>query len=361
MTLSKKVVIITVLFIAFMLGCSSSACAATTRIKDYSYSTFYRAGEATTFKVLIQNESTAAQTRYINVVLTNRSTLAEITPYPATAAFVVPASSTLWVTTSLNNWTTVNGKYTVTIILYNAADVEQHRVSGTEIIEVGDAEEYVSAFPNVIDFGALPYGRYMYPNPVKIHWNFFLKNELRKAQPWYMRIYTDNMTRYKGIEGAVYDSRRLITTSKVWVRSEYEGSPAGLVSSDGKYAIPLRVWCLNYGPDWDEMGWSPTLLGPPPVNDDYVWNGPELDDGKRDPDRRVWLRVPDHMDMTADSRSWRNLIGKDPFNRNFTGDNNPTGDFTLDSPFDLYFATETSPTTVIGKYSGKLIIEIYTP
>jgi hypothetical protein len=176
-----------------------------------------------------------------------------------------------------------------------------------------------------------------------------------------MRIYTDNSTRYTGIEGAIYKGKRVFSTSKVRVGSSAEGSPAGLVSSDGKYTIPLRVWCLNYGPDWDEIGWNPTLLGPPPVNEDYVWKGPELDNGKRDPDRRAWLWVPDYVDMTADPRTWRNLIGRDPYSRNFVSDNNPTGDFTLTSPFDIYLATETSAATVTGSYSGKLILEIYTP
>jgi hypothetical protein len=298
---------------------------------------------------------------YINVILVNHATGAVVSRYPTVTSFTAEAQKTIAVSTNQNNWTAEEGLYTVSFRLYDSRDNEQNRVYGPAPINVGRAEEFVSAFPNTIDLGVIPYGRYMYPNPIKIHWSFYLKNRIRKDYPWYMRIYTDNSSRYKGIEDSVYHSRRTIITSKVAVGSGGEGGPGGLVSSDGKYTLPLRVWCLNYGPDWDEIGWNPNLLGPPPVNDDYVWKGPQMDSGRRNTDGPVWLWIPDYVDMGGDDRSWRKLIGQDPYGSEFSTNNNPTGDFTLDSPFDIYLATETSAATVIGKYTGKLIIEIYTP
>jgi len=336
------------------------------RIKNYTYQTHFRPGETVTFNVTGENTgSNNVNYTYLTIALTNRST-GVATELTSAASGVVAPGATVNLSTS---WTAQKGLYTVTIILVGFDplsaiwhhEVAVHTVYGSEPIHVGRAVDSVSAFPNIIDLGVIPYGRYMYPNPIKIHWDFYLKNQLRKDQPWYMRIYTDNSSRYRGIEGTIYKSRKKYTTSKIWVRTSGEGSPSGLVSSDGKYTLPLKVWCVNFGPDWDEMGWNTTLLGPPPVNDDYVWKGPQLDDGKRDTDRGVWLWIPDYMDMTGDKRTWRRLIGQDRYDREYVTDNNPTGDFTLDSPFDIYLATEASPSTVIGKYTGKLIIEIYTP
>lgn len=358
----KILIIVSMIFILLHLSMVPPAYGKVVWITEYSYDTHYEPGETVNFSTRVYN-STAAELEdmYINIVLTNLSTGAVVLPYPASSATDIPAGATVTITTDSTSWTATEGTYTVTIILYDRTSREQHRVSGSEPMRVGRAEDFVSAFPNIIDFGALPYGRYMLPNPIRIHWNFYMKNRLRRDHPWYMRIYTDNRSRYKGIKGALYQNRRTYFTSKIWVRTNVENTPSGLISSDGKYAIPLRVWCLNFGPDWEEVGWNDTLLGPPPVNDDYVWKGPLLDDGKRDNDRRAWLWIPDISDMTSDKRTWRSLIGRDPYNANFVGDNNPTGDFTLDSPFDIYLATEASPTTVMGKYSGKLVIEIYTP
>ena len=358
---NKRILIIAIVLSVLCLMPTTAFCAPNYYIGDYGYSTHYEPGETVSANIKVFNSTGAAPVNYVNVVLTNQKTGAEVATYLDTGPFILAANSSQWEATDNVTWAAVEGIYTVTIILYNAADVEQHRVYGSEPIRVGRAEEYVSAFPNIVDFGVLPYGRYMLPHPIRIHWNFYLRNRLNKDHPWYMRIYTDNSAKYRGIEGAIYQNRRTYVTSKIWVRSNVDGSPSGLVSSDGKYTIPLRVWCLNYGPDWEETGWNPNMLGPPPVNDDYVWKGPLLDDGKRDNDRRAWLWIPDYADMTSDRRTWRSLIGRDPYNVNFIGDNNPTGDFTLDNPFDIYFATEASPATVMGKYSGTLIIEIYTP
>ena len=364
----KKIlfILITMIIISF-INPKIALAAKNLKIIDYGYSTHFMPGETVNFSTVIQNNEPDDQWGEVDIVLTNQATGTEVDPYSiASDTFAAGTTGTLsnfqqQTPVPAHNWSATEGTFTVTFILYDGNADESHRVYGSEPIRVGRAEDYVSAFPNIVDFGVLPYGRYMLPHPIRIHWNFYLRNRLRKDHPWYMRIYTDNSTKYKGIEGAIYQNRRVYITSKIWVRTNVEGSPSGLVSSDGKYTIPLRVWCLNYGPDWEETGWNPNMLGPPPVNDDYVWKGPLLDDGKRDNDRRAWLWIPDYADMTSDRRTWRSLIGRDPYNVNFVGDNNPTGDFTLDNPFDIYFATEASPATVMGKYSGTLIIEIYTP
>lgn len=172
-----------------------------------------------------------------------------------------------------------------------------------------------------------------------------------------MRIYTDNHRRYQGVEDAIYSGR---VASQEGGSASALGTPAGLVSSDGKYTMPLKVWCLNFGPDVEE-GWDANLLGPPPVKEDYYWKGPLLDNGRRDPSRVAWEWIPDYVDMTADPSTWRKLIGQDSFDTHYVSDANPTGDFMLPSPFQIYLAYETSPTAVAGAYSTELIIEIYSP
>jgi len=337
------------------------------KIISYNYPTHFMPGELVDFTVIFKNYEPNAQWGEVDIVLTNHSTGAEVTGYPIDSA--MPAAGATATLTNFqqqiplpaHKWSATEGLYTVTLLLYDGNGNLVHRIFGAEPIHVGQATDYISAFPGVIDLGAVPYGRYMYPNPIKINWSFYLKNQLRKDQPWYMRIYTDNGAKYRGVEGSLYRTRKLYTTSRKWVRTSAEGGSGGLVSTDGQYLLPLKVWCLNYGPDWDEIGWNPTLLGPPPVTDDYVWKGPLLNDGKRDTDRSAWAWIPDYADMGIDPRSWRRLIGQDPYTKEFVTDNNPTGDFTLPSPFDIYLATETSPATVKGRYMGKLILEIYTP
>jgi len=159
-----------------------------------------------------------------------------------------------------------------------------------------------------------------------------------------MRIYTNNASRYKGIPGAIL-----------------QGSPAGLVSSDGKYTTPLKIWCLNYGPDEQETGWSATLSGPPPVEEDTYWKAPLLDEGKRFEDKLTWERIPDYSEMTSAKSTWRNLIGQTMYDGQYVTDLNMPGDFTLSSPFSAYLAMETGSTTPRGNYSCELIVEIYSP
>jgi len=340
------------------------------KIIDYNYLTHYSPGETVRFSATVKNTGTVFDDYYIQVVLTNLSTGKEFVPYPTSGDGTITAGATTVLTTGLVapvpgglgvapvDWTAVAGLYTVTILFYNSVSTEVHRISGKEPVHVGTTTDSVAAFPKVFDLGAVQYGRFMHPVPVEISWDFYERSsQIRKDQPWYMRIYTDNHKRYKGIDGAIYSGR--VATQGSY-GADAMGSPAGLVSSDGKYTLPLKVWCLNFGPDVED-GWDPNLLGPPPVKEDYYWKGPLLDTGKRDPQRVGWQWIPDYMDMTTDTMTWRRLIGQDPFSSFYVSDSNPTGDFTLPSPFQVFIAYETSPTAVVGKYSTDLIIEIYSP
>jgi hypothetical protein len=278
--------------------------------------------------------------------LTNLDTGAE--QYPAASLVEAVFSTGETVTFTTQGWGALPpaGKYSVTLIIYDGADAEQARIYGAHPIRIGarSTMETLKTFPTMMDFGVLPYGRHMHPVPLEIHWDFFVYNVLREQKPWYLRIYTDNATRYKGIKESVY-----------------KGSPAGLVSSDGRYAIPLRTWCLNFPPEDQEMGWDVAMSGPPPVDDDTYWRGPLLEDGERYENKAGWIRIPDYNEMTADRTTWRNLIGQDFYDTQYKTDVNPTGDFTLLSPFSVYFATETNTTSVKGNYSCRLVVEIYSP
>lgn len=358
------------LFLGLCLATPVSSFAASGQILDYYYDTHYSPDETVRFTATVKNTGVVVDSLYIQVALTNYTTGVEISPYPTSGNSNVSAGQTVTVTTGVNgdvvppdvtvrDWSAAAGLYTVTIILYSTSTAtELHRVYGSEPVHVGTTTDSVAAFPKVLDLGTLQYGRYIHPVPLEISWDFYSRShQVRKDHPWYMRIYTDNHKKYQGVDGAIYSGR--IATQEGGSASAM-GSPAGLISSDGKYTIPLKVWCLNFGPDVEE-GWDPNLLGPPPVKDDYYWKGPLLDNGKRDSSRVAWEWIPDYIDMSTDPGTWRKLIGQDPFDTHYVSDSNPTGDFTLTSPFQVFIAYETSPTAVRGKYSTDLIIEIYSP
>ena len=340
----------------FVITPAISSAAQPGQIISYNYLTHYSIGETVRFTATIKNIGTVFDDYYIQVVLTNLATGVEVSPYPTSGDGTILPNATMPLTTgvlaptpggigtTLRDWAGVSGMYTVTILLYNSG-AEAARVTGSEPVHVGSTTDSVAAFPRVIDLGTLQYGRYMHPMPFEVNWSFYSRStQVRKDHPWYMRLYTDNHRRYEGISGAIYSAT----------------SPAGLVSSDGKYTIPLKIWCLNYGPGVED-GWDTSLLGPPPIKEDSYWKGPLLDTGKRDDSRANWSRIPDYIDMTADPGTWRKLIGQDPYNTQYVSDSNLTGDFTLSSPFQVFIAYETSPTAVVGKYSTDLILEIYSP
>ena len=363
--------------------CPALSFALSGRIIANNYLTHYSPGQAVTFTVTFQNTAAVLDNVYLDVVLTNRATGAEelinLPPnvYPGSDTRDINAGETVVLTTNADvpfaqgggglasgrrglNWTARAGSYTVTLIVYSTGggNPELARVSGAVTINVGSNVDSVASFPRVLDLGTLQYGRYMHPVPIEINWNFFsYSDQVRKAHPWYMRIYTDNHKRYQGVDGAIYAGR---TATQESGSVSAIASPAGLISEDGRYTISLKIWCLNFGPDVEE-GWDTNALGPPPVTEDYYWKGPLLDSGERDRSRVAWERIPDYIDMTADSGTWRKLIGQDPYDTHYASDSNPAGDFTLTSPFQVFIAYETSPVSVMGKYSADLIIEIYSP
>lgn len=353
----KRVILSLCIFILTYGG--SCYAASHMKITDYHYLTHYNPGETVTFTVIAKNEgSVVINYAYGDIVLTNQATGAE-TEIGGGATNNITVGTTI---TSTATWTAQAGTYSVTIQVIESTDgvveTRADRKFGSEPVRVGTTTDSVSAFPRVLDLGTLQYGRYMHPMPLEINWSVFTRSsQLLKDHPWYMRIYTDNHRRYQGIEKAVYAGRIALQEEG---SASAMGGPGGLVSADGKYTLPLKVWCLNFGPDVED-GWDTNLLGPPPVKENQYWKGPLLDDGKRDSSRSAWLWIPDYADMTSDVGTWRKLIGRDPFNSQYSSDSNVIGDFTLDSPFQVFLAYETSPTTVVGKYSTDLIIEIYSP
>ncbi len=143
------------------------------------------------------------------------------------------------------------------------------------------------------------------------------------AYPWIMRIYTDN-TNFMPVAGS------LTTKSK-----------AGLISEDGQFTIPLEISCPNFGKNvWASI---------PDINDEgYKSYRPSKDPG-----------IGEHTD--------RIIMGIDPRNADwvsgadrtlFTEDDNPLGDITLGTPFDIKFAAWFDEKSVKGNYTSNLYIEL---
>ena len=143
------------------------------------------------------------------------------------------------------------------------------------------------------------------------------------AYPWIMRIYTDN-TNFMPVAGSL--------TAK---------SKAGLISEDGQFTIPLEISCPNFGKNvWAHI---------PDINDKgYKPYRPSKDPG-----------IGEHTD--------RIIMGIDPRNADwvsgsdrtlFTEDDNPLGDITLGTPFDIKFAAYFDEKSVKGNYTSNLYIEL---
>lgn len=127
--------------------------------------------------------------------------------------------------------------------------------------------------------------------------------------PWILRVYTDNL-HFSGVGGAV--------------RSP---SPAGLVSSDGQFVIPLSITCPNFGPG-------------------------------------EWRRVPD---LGEDSYADCILMGIDPRNGPwvagpdgllYTADDNLLGDITIKTPFEVVLQADVPASAARGLYDTTLYLEI---
>ena len=310
------------------------------QIVSFDYPQHGTPGEGILFRITIQNPDAVAQFAEVDVTLTNIETERETTVVPV-ATGTVGAGGTLTITST---WTAVAGLYTVSFPLFDGNGTRVDRASGSFPVHIGTNADTLHVFPETIDLGTIPEGRFMYPTPLEIRWDFFRFNRIRGDQPFSLRIYTDNAAHYRGTPGALRT-----------------GSPAGLISEDGRFSVPVKLWTVNFGPDVQETGWDAKLMGPPPVDDDTFWAGPILTDGSREYGSVAWLRIPDISEMSSDNGSWRRLIGQDAYDSRFAGDANATGDFTLPSPVTVYLATEGNAATVEGHYSGTLIVELYSP
>lgn len=323
-----------------LLSAATAARAQDLHIVSMDYRQNFHSNEPVQFTVVVQNRDAVQQFAEVDVTLTNLDTEREITLTPVLTGFV-PAGETFPL---VGSYLIPDGLYTVSFPLFDGNGVRRDRLGGKFPIRVGSETESIRVFPEVINLGTIPPGRYMHPIPVEVRWSYFRFNQLRQGQPFAIRIYTDNAGRYQGVPGSVV-----------------KNSPAGLVHMNGRYALPLKVWNLNYGPDIQETGWDAPLAGPPPVDEDDYWLGPPLLEGTRNLGSASWVRVPDLVDMTSNPITWRRLIGQDAYDSRFATDLNITGDFTLLSPFTFYLATEAGPTAVEGTYTATLVVELWSP
>ncbi len=141
--------------------------------------------------------------------------------------------------------------------------------------------------------------------------------------PWILRVYTDNLN-FSGVGGAIR-----------------QPSPAGLVSEDGRFVIPLSIHSPSFGlnisrriPDLSEPGYLPYLPDPDPGEVPYS----------------------DCVIMGIDPRNATWVAGADKIL--YTADDNPLGDNTLPSPFTLSLEADISESAVRGPYETTLYFEI---
>lgn len=142
--------------------------------------------------------------------------------------------------------------------------------------------------------------------------------------PWIMRIYTDNL-HFIGVGGTLRSS-----------------SAAGLVSKDGRFALPLLVHCPGWGegvfrriPDISEAGYIPYQPSVEPTEA---------------------AKYTECVVMGIDPRNASWVAGADGIL--FTDDDNLIGDITVKTPFQLTLQVDAAGGTVQGSYDGFLYIEI---
>lgn len=143
--------------------------------------------------------------------------------------------------------------------------------------------------------------------------------------PWIMRVYTDN-TNYTGIAGATKPL-----------------SPAGLVSTDGRFSIPLLIdapimMLTNYRavPDINQAGYKqyiPDKLNRAMPYTDCVIMG-------IDPRNEIWVAGENNM--------------------LFDNDDNTIGDMTSVTPLEIKFLAKFDEKAVASNYTANLYIEIVT-
>ena len=144
-----------------------------------------------------------------------------------------------------------------------------------------------------------------------------------KPYPWIMRIYTDN-TNFAGIGGSLQMQSR-----------------AGLISTDGKYVIPMEINCPNFGED--------VWVFVPDINDEgYTAYYPPKEVGMAMYSDRIIMGIdPRNADWVS---GWDKVL--------FTDDDNPLGDITMATPFEITFAAYFDEKTIQGNYTSNLYIEI---
>jgi len=141
--------------------------------------------------------------------------------------------------------------------------------------------------------------------------------------PWIMRVYTDNL-HYAGVAGALR-----------------KPSPAGLISKDGAFVLPLSIHSPAFGPtEWRRV---PDLSEP-----DYVTYRPKPETGKQD--------HTDCIIMAIDPRNADWVAGPDGLL--WSLDDNLLGDLTVPTPFELILQANVAPNTVQASYEAVLYIEI---
>ena len=143
--------------------------------------------------------------------------------------------------------------------------------------------------------------------------------------PWIMRIYTDN-TGYNGIAGAAKPQ-----------------NPAGLISTDGRFTIPLLVNSPTFEisqykivPDINQSGYK-------------VYKPGKLR-------QKTITEYTDCVIMAIDPRNEIWVAGKNGIL--FDGDDNALGDITVPTPIELKFKSEFDEKAVKANYMANLYIEI---
>ena len=141
--------------------------------------------------------------------------------------------------------------------------------------------------------------------------------------PWIMRIYTDNL-HLGGVAGAIH-----------------RPPAGGLVSSDGRFVIPLQINAPSFGldvwrrvPDINEPGYLPYQ---PSATADQLPSYTDCILMGIDPRNALWVAGPD-----------RTL---------FTDDDDPLGEMTAKTPFEIRLKVVPSAATAQGKYDAILYIE----
>jgi len=142
--------------------------------------------------------------------------------------------------------------------------------------------------------------------------------------PWIMRIYTDN-TNYTGISGT--GGRQ---------------NPAGLISTDGRFTVPLLINAPNIG--------IAQYRAIPDINQpDYKTYQPgKLKDDSYD--------YTDCIIMGIDPRNEIWVSGENGIL--FDNDDNVLGDTTTKTPFELNFKSIFNENAVAADYTANLYIEI---